>query len=492
MSHGVGAHVAGGVAGGAGTAAHAVNHHMTRYAGGGSGASKNEWVRLDLRAVSALFIAYKTDIVAQACRNAIISRLLSGGILYTKSDYSSLPDDTFNDFVNSKFVDFSKAVIDNLYVMGFCAYTIDPVASAPRVVPYTRADIRVRVDPITFETQLAFFREDDDNPAADVFFIVDNFPDEYGSLHSAMVCYYETRIFKDMLWRTTAEAESVRSRPPIYTTTETDRAFEDRRLAHVGEVDGLRASITRDNMLLRNRVIGDAHAQQERIAEILNASRVDTGDPSYRSDPITGLRNFDADLAQKYSPIIPLPADARIAAAPMATARADFVSVNEYLNNLASIAFGVNLEAVGTVGTNRSGDSLAASNTVTTSTVNRFKNILTGPLIDIYKMVWGAQEEGSSEPAVDDITVMFPSVVSTSTMLVLFEKNLVTYKALCGYLHRHLGLPMEVFEKKDHRAAMQPAPAPAQPDAPGGGGGAGGAGAKGGMQLNPELVKLLP
>ena len=57
--------------------------------------------------------------------------------------------------------------------LAFCAYTIDPVASAPRVVPYTRADIRVRVDPVTFETQLAFFRDDDDSPASDVFFIVD-------------------------------------------------------------------------------------------------------------------------------------------------------------------------------------------------------------------------------------------------------------------------------------------------------------------------------
>lgn len=489
MSHAIGPHAAG--HGGAGA-----HQQLARHAANGN--HSNDWVRLDLRAISALFIAYKTDPVAQACRNAVIARLLSGGILYTKSDFSSLPDDDFNDHVNTRFTEFCRQVIDNVYVTGFCPYVIDPEAGIPRVVPYTRADVRVRIDPLTFETQLALFREDDDSPAPDVYFIIQSPPDEFGSLQSAMVCYYEARIFRDMVWRTTAEAESTRARPPIYTTTETDRAFEERRLAHVGEVDGLRASITRDNMLVRNRVIGDVHAQQERLAEMLNASRVDTSDPSYRSDPITGLRNYDADLAQKYSPIIPLPADARVAATPMPTARPDFVAVNEYLNQIASMAFGVNLEAVGANSANKSSDSMNSANTVTTATVNRLKALLTGPLVDIYNVLWGKKEE-SEEPA-DAVTVMFPSIVSTSTMLVLFEKNLLTQKALLSYLHKHLGLPLNSFEKRDYRASMMPAPAAGGgafgaggSGAGGSGGGAAGAGAKpGGLQLNADLIKLLP
>jgi hypothetical protein len=479
MSHAIGAHAAGHGAGGA-------HQQLARNTTGGN---SNDWTRLDLRAISALYIAYKTDPVAQACRNAVISRLLSGGILYTRSDFSSLPDDEFNDHINSRFTDFCRQAIDSLYVTGFCPYVIDPDAGVPRVVPYTRADVRVRIDPMTFETQLALFREDDDQPAPDVYFIVQSFPDEFGSLHSAMTCYYEARIFKDMIWRTTAEAESTRARPPIYTTTETDRAFEERRLAHVGEVDGLRASITRDNMLVRNRVIGDVHAQQERLAEMLNASRVDTSDPSYRSDPITGLRNYDADLAQKYSPIIPLPVDARVATTPMPVARPDFVAVNEHLQQLASMSFGVNLEAVGGNSAFKSSDAMNSANNVTTTTVNRFKQLLTGPLIDIYKVLWGNKE--GDEPAESDLTVMFPSIVSTSTMLVLFEKNILTQKALLAYLHKHLGLPIASFEKKDYRQAMQ-----APPPASGGGAfgaGAGGAGVKtGGLQLNADLIRMMP
>jgi hypothetical protein len=487
MSNAIGAHAAG--HGGAGA-----HQQLARHAANGN--HSNDWVRLDLRAISALFIAYKTDPVVQACRNAVIARLLSGGILYTKSDFSSLPDDAFNDHVNSGFTDFCRQAIDNIYVCGFCPYVIDPDAGVPRVVPYTRADVRVRIDPLTFETQLALFREDDDQPAPDVFFIIQSPPDEFGSLQSAMVCYYEARIFKDMLWRTTAEAESTRARPPIYTTTETDRAFEERRLAHVGEVDGLRASITRDNMLVRNRVIGDVHAQQERLAEMLNASRVDTSDPSYRSDPITGLRNYDADLAQKFSPIIPLPADARVAATPMPVSRPDFVAVNEHLQQIASMAFGVNLEAVGANSMNKSSDSMNSANTVTTATVGRFKQLLTGPLVDIYNVLWGNKEEGD-EPA-ESVTVMFPSIVSTSTMMVLFEKNLLTQKALLAYLHKHLGLPLNSFEKKDYRTAMMPAPAPAASSGAfgagaGGAGGSGAGGAKpGGLQLNADIIKLLP
>jgi hypothetical protein len=480
MSHAIGAHASGHGGG-------AAHQHMARHATGG-GSNSNDWVRLDLRAISALFIAYKTDPVAQACRNAVIARLLSGGILYARSDFSSLPDDDFNDHINSKFTEFCRNVIDNVYVTGFCPYVIDPEAGVPRVVPYTRADVRVRIDPLTFETQLALFREDEDEPAADVFFIIQGAPDEFGSLQSSMVCYYEARIFKDTLWRCFAEAESARARPPIYTVTETDRAFEERRLAHVGEVDGLRASITRDNMLVRNRIIGDVHANQERLAEALNAQRVDTGDPGYRSDPITGLRNYDADLAQRFSPIIPLPADSKVAPTPMPVSRPDFVAINEHLHQIASMAFGVNLEAVGANSANRSSDSMSASNTVTTSTVNRFKQLLTGPLVEIYNSIWGNGEQA-------DVTVMFPSVVSTSTMLVLFEKNLLTQRALLSYLHKHLGLPKDAFEKKDYRSSMMPAPAPAAGGIGGAGGGTGGAagGAKaGGFQLNENILKLLP
>ena len=486
MSHGIAAHATRGGAAPAG--GHALAHH-----GGGYGGTNNDWVRLDLRAISALWIAYRTDPIAQGCRNAIISRLLSGGILYTKSDFSSLPDDEFNSHINTEFVNFSKSVIDSIYVTGFAAYVVDPEAGVPRVIPFTRADVRVRVDPMTFETQLGFFRDGEDEPATDVFFIVDAAPDEYGSLQSAMVCYYPHRVFKDMIMRTTAEAESVRARPPIYTTTETDRAFEERRLAHIGEVDGLRASITRDNHLVRNRIITDVHAQQERLTEMLNAARVDTSDPSYRTDPITGLRGYDADLAQKYSPIIPLPADAKIAAAPMPTARGDFVALNQYLNNMCSVAFGVNLEAVGGNITNKSSDTVSQANNVTTSTVNRFKSLLTNALIHIYKLIWLSDDAGDG-----DVTVLFPSIVSTQTMLILFDRNIVTYRALCAYLHKHLGVPMDMFEKKDARPAMQPQPAAPAGGAFGGGAGGGGAGggAGGGIKsqqaIPPDLLKMLP
>ena len=256
-----------------------------------------------------------------------------------------------------------------------------------------------------------------------------------------MTTYYEHRVFRDMLLRCTAEAESIRCRPPIFTTTESDRAFEERRLAHIGEVDGLRASITRDNALIRNRIISDTHAQQERLTEMLNQARVDTSDPSYRSDPLTGLRNFDADLAQKYNPIIPLPADAKVASVPMATARADFVAVCDHINHLASICFGVNLEAVGGSTQGKSADTLSQANNVTGATVMKFRNMLTDSLINIYALCWG--EEGAVDT--EEVTIMFPGTVSIASMLVLFQSRLVTFQAMQQYLHKFMGLPLEAF-----------------------------------------------
>ena len=451
-----------------GVLGHAV-HHLRQAHGGDS------WTRIDFQALGALWIAYRSDCIAQGCRNAVISRLLSGGILFTKADYSSLPGEDFNSHINSAFVNFAKSAIDCIYVQGFAAYIVDTVQKIPRCIPYTRADIRVRVDPETFETQLGFFRDGEDDPDPSVYFIVDAFPDEYGSLSSAMATYYEHRIFKDMVYRTTAEAESVRCKPPIYTQTETDRAFEERRLAHIGEVDGLRASITRDNALVRNRIVSDVHAQQQRLAEMLNAARVDSSDPAYRSDPLTGLRNYDADLANKFSAIVPLPADARVAAAPIPQARGDFVQVCEHLNRLASICFGVNLESVGAGTSGRSAETLSQVNSVTAATTNKFRNLLTDALVNIYDLCW--REEGASEKQIP-VSVMFPATVSIASMLILFNQNLVTFKAVREYLHKHMGLPFDMFEQRDARLAAQQE----------GGIATGLAGSKG---VQAELIKLL-
>jgi hypothetical protein len=52
----------------------------------GQASSNDEWRPLDMMTIQTLSTVYDTDIIARACRDAIVARLLSGGVHFVKSN----------------------------------------------------------------------------------------------------------------------------------------------------------------------------------------------------------------------------------------------------------------------------------------------------------------------------------------------------------------------------------------------------------------------
>jgi hypothetical protein len=373
--------------------------------------ANGEWLRFNLEEMGCFWKAHQTDAVAVACTQAIMSRLLSGGVVYVTRKYDKIPSEEFVEHVQRHFTAFCTDLINTLLVQGFAAWVVDE-ESIPRVIPFGCADLRYRIHPTSYRTELAVFDEDGET-AKNVFFTVRTQPDAFGKVTSSASTYYGTRIFKDTMWRNVMVADYLRARPPLFTSTSSAAAFEERDLGGIGEVDGLRASLTRDNTLVRNRINVDAVAQQDRLVRMLNDMRADTSTPGWRSlvDPLTGLDNADRGLneANDYQPVVPLSTDARAVVAPQAQSRHDLVPLNTQLMLIACVAYGVNAEAIGLMhhGGVQSAESLMRSNAVLDTTVRAFKQMLTTTLIDLYQLLWGAERGESS----NEVTVVFPSLL---------------------------------------------------------------------------------
>lgn len=450
-----------------------------------SGTQLGQWKRLDVNGLLELNVAYNTDPVASACVKAITTRLLSSGIVFTNRGYTKVASAEFQAHVNVHFVKFVRDLITQISVQGFACYIVDN--TVPRVVPVGACDVRIRLNPDKYVLELACFKDEvvDDS----VYILIESEPDINGGARSAMSAYYTSRVFKDSCIRNALVADALRARPPVYTTTNTDQSFDDRDLEHVGEIDGLRASIQKDNLLSRNQVHLSVHEKQEQLVSKLNRRTLNAKaeDETYRTDPMTKLPNYDYNITYAFQPVVPLPLDARVCAAPQATSRTDLVALFESVARMACVCFGVNGDSIGlTVShAHSSADSLAQYNQVTLGTVNKFKSIVSPVLVDIYKLIWAPPDDANASDArdpdadsvrpdaitpaakgsADDITVLFPATIPASTMEKLFLTQILKYDAYKTYLHDSMQIPVrdmnptyefpEVAETETHRAVKR-------------------------------------
>jgi hypothetical protein len=421
-----------------------------------------EWKRLNADGLIELNVAFNTDAVAGACVKAVASRLLGSGIVFTNKSYNKIASGEFQSHINLHFVKFIRDVIAQISVQGFACYIVDN--TVPRALPIGACDLRYRLNPDTYVIDLACFREE--VPDESIFIIVESEPDLNGGVVSAMSAYYTSRMFKDSCIRNALTADALNARPPVYTYTQTDMAFDERDLEGVGEVDGLKASIQRDNLLTRNKVQMTVHERQEHLVGILNRKTLNARDEedNYRTDPLTKLQNYDYNLKYTFQPIVPLPLDARICSAPQASSRPDLMTVFTNTAHMACVCFGVNGESIGLTSTktHASADYVQTANLVTLGTVSKFKNLLSPMLIEIYKLIWGASEDedagdeaeaaqsdrsGGGTTKADDITVIFPATIPSSTMEKLFLTQVLKYDAYKHYLHESLQIPVSNMEK---------------------------------------------
>lgn len=426
----------------------------------------NEWSRFNLQGLLELEVAFATDSIATACIRAITSRLLSSGIVFTNKKFNKVASSEFQSHINTHFVRFVRDAVNQIAVLGFAVYIIEN--TVPRVLPVGMCDLRYRVNTDTYNIEIAAFKEDevDDN----VFVMVESAPDVRGQIRSCMAAYYTSRLFKDSTIRNCLVADALRARPPVYTYTITDQAFDERDLEHVGEIDGLKASIQKDNIISRNNITMSAHERQEQLVAMLNRRNLNgrESDPdTYRTDPVTKLKNYDYDIQYEFQPIIPLPNDARACVAPQAQTRPDIVQIMETTARMCCVCFGVNSESIGLASSSghSSAEAIMQANAVTTNTVEKYKSLVSPFLIDIYKVIWTvdstaieqmpAENEAPMVEAInpttkpnleDEIVVLFPSTVQASTMEKLFLLQVLKYDAYKTYLHESLQIPLGDFE----------------------------------------------
>lgn len=471
------------------------------------------WRQIDVNKLTELYVAYTTDTIAPACVRAIESRLLASGILYTTRDYSVIASSEFENHVATHFIKFVKDALVQLNVVGFCFFRV--VDDVPKVIPLGLADVRYRLNTDDFTIEIGVFVNNNDEPDPNIFSIVDKGVDTFGGFASAMSMYYKARVRSDMFVRNACIADAMLARPPIYTTKSTDRVFDDRDIANIGEIENLRASLVQTEMQTREKLALDAHTYSERMVRALN-TRSAAQVAEERVDAYSGLKNYDANTPEELQRVIALPLDSRVASVPQPHARSDIRSLMQHAEGLACIAFGVNPESVGLA--TRSGGHLGAAtlervNALTAETVARWARVLEPVLIRIYKLIWGTEEEandayqeeiavdtngqdsglksdkgnkiqvtaqepdagqtqeddGSVEPAqpkakrqrrkrgiADKLTVVFPSTLPAELVATLFEKRVLSYEAYINYLSTMLQLPISSFEKIDYRMVPDP------------------------------------
>lgn len=431
--------------------------------------TQDNWRPVDTTQIQMLYTAFTTDTIAPACLRAIESRMLSAGMLFTSTDYSKVASADFQTHINQYFTRFVRDALFQLLVCGFCFFTIE--TSYPRVIPIGLADIRWKVDQENYNIEMAVFKRGKQHPDNNVFSIIENTVDAYGNLTSNMSNYLRARSVQDAFMRFALTADGLNARPAIYVETLTDRLFDERDIAGIGEVNGLNATETQNDMHLRSRLAVGSLEYNEQLVRKLNA-KSSSEKRAERVDSVTGLAHADADMRDALQAVVPLPADYKVANAPRATARADIVSICSHYESLACVAFGVNAESIGA--SVRGGGHVGAAtldkiNGVTSETTARWARIFEPTLINVYNIIWGGKkktskqtddmeeeesiesDDGSDILPNNDLCVVFPSTLPASLVERLFVSRVITLKTYQQYLSTVLQLPMSSFEDKDHR-----------------------------------------
>lgn len=410
----------------------------------------NTWHRLDMSAIQALWTVYSSDFIARSAKNYIASSLLSSGIVISDTSLKATPGADFQGFITENYVPFFGDLIDQIYVQGFCPYTVSDEGK-PRAIPFGLLQVKFLIDD-DYQLQLGAFDEStQDEPLKNVYFVIESLPNVDGSIVSAAAIYYSHRLFRDTLLRNTAVANYLMARPPIYLVQNTDKSYDDRDIANVGEVDGLRASLANDGQVVRNKIQMNVHQQQESLVNALNARRAtalsDTALKS-RTDPFTGLESYDNRMTNEadLQPTIPLPLDTMPATTVLPRAPENLVATLNQQLVIACGCFGITLEAIGLErgGGARSAETIQLENRSSQNTVRRFRNHMVQTLRNIYDLVWADDTNGLSGST---LLVLFPATLDRPTMLDLFNRGIVSFEGLRTYLGTSMDITPDSFNK---------------------------------------------
>ncbi len=292
-------------------------------------------------------------------------------------------------------------------------------------------------------------KSDADTSSTRVFFYVETDIDETTHrVQSTVSNIFRLHMFSEMIERNTSFAENVRCRPPVVTRNKTDLTFDERDIAS-GGVDGLRAHGASQTMQLRNRVNVEQYRQQQKLASLLNSSRVDTSSDAWQSrvDPVTGLPVFDAGAPDVYVPdLVPLPMDAEPVRVELPQSRSDLVDIQKHVVQQTCVAMGVPPLALqgGSGGSNATSGNVQLTDNLINFTLMRLRLCLSKVLTDVYKLCHAKlnpaadpSDPSSKRPRISgdaQIGVMFPALQRPDTVRTLHSEGTLTYEAYKKFL----------------------------------------------------------
>ena len=440
-----------------------------------------EWRPVSSSAIAELWAVFRTDAAAQACRNALVARLLGGGIVFVDSS-GSAADAKFQDHVRKHFLPFARDVLDSLLVQGFSGFFVDSRSKIPICVPDGIVSYGVRIDPVNLRRSMHLFRPGTAEPDTRAMFVVDSWPSPSGVPVSSASSFRRAHAFRGMVELNTAIADYTAARPLVYTASDSDKAFDRRHvyrdafaaaegasrhtliLRDVAEFGGGGAGIAeahertkemlagmndaaREGAADHEKALRRAGEQQQRLAADLNAGRLDPR--SVRLDPTSGLPVFDSSLSRSREDgynVIPLPLDTTVQATIAPTSRRDLVPILTTTTQTACMSFGMPAAALGLPGTGHASERESARETVRTTTA-RYRMIIEDALKLCFVAMYGAK---------NGLSVSFPSCdTSYEEMAELFEKDVVTYSAYQKSLVDNGVCSLKDLEKRDPRLARE-------------------------------------
>lgn len=333
----------------------------------------------------------------------VINRLLGGGVAYVDPVGGKVADEEFAKRVHREFVPFVRDVIDNIYVQGFACFVVDARNGTPHVVPPNACQYAVKMSGRNFKRSMTMTRTGKDVPERRAMFVVDNFPDTNGVPHSAMSSFRRTHAFRGMVEVNTSIADYSAARPMIYTSMDSDKAFDRRHVYRnaldasieasglvMGAEPGCDTSVVEVHQRAHDLLLGlnasnhaahdrssqNAGRQQQQLANDLNHGLLDPR--SVRLDPSTGLPVFDSSMLQQpgdaYN-IMPLPIDAKVQATATPHSRPDLVNIIENAATTACVVMGVPGSEIGLSTGRRLAVDAELSEGVLQNTLAKFKYI---------------------------------------------------------------------------------------------------------------------
>ena len=414
--------------------------------------SEDDWMSLDMQFLTQLWQIYRTDSTVTACANLLRGRLVGLGVMFLSETSSTVPKEWFFEFVTKYYSKFCNEAMEQLIVMGFCAYTLPPTDGrrkhvCPSVIPFGRGTYMMRYDKY-HRASLGFVRNDETEAKVDkkVLFMTLTPPDFTGRACSNVASAYSVQAFKRQLELNTLYADRVLARPPVLTQSKADTTFDDRDLIGLSSRDPeVGAAKERKNQLWRNMMTAETWKQQTQLMRLLNANNVDTSSSAWQSrvDPVTGLPVFTADDEDVYQPsFIPMPHDTTVAQMHLPSRPPEFVATQQYVMQHTCMCMGVSPQLLVGVGSSMSASSgvVQLSDTTLMLTVMKYRMCITETLLNIYSIAFG---NGSS----DGVQVVFPAAQRPDNIMDMYERGYITYEHFIVEYCRWYGLPKGAFNE---------------------------------------------